>query len=42
MKFFSLFFLLIFGHLSLNAMAQRPSPGKKDDLAGVNARGDQK
>ena len=41
MKFLSLFFLLIFGHVSLNAMAQQPSPGKKDDFAGVNARGDQ-
>src|SRR3984893_18462099 len=41
MKFFNLFFLLMFGRVSLNAMAQQPSPDKKDDFAGVNARGDQ-
>jgi hypothetical protein len=41
MKFSNLFFLLIFGHLSLRAIAQQAAPGKQEDLAGVNARGDQ-
>jgi hypothetical protein len=41
MKFFNLFFLLIFCNACLNTIAQQPSPGKKDDFDGVNARGDQ-
>src|SRR5271155_4420868 len=41
MKFSNLFFLLIFGHLSLSAIPQQPAPGKQNDVAGVNARGDQ-
>ena len=41
MKFCNLFFLLIFCNTSLNAIAQQASPGKKEDFAGVNARGDQ-
>jgi hypothetical protein len=41
MKCFNLFFLLIFGHLSLSAIAQQASPGPEDHFAGVNARGDQ-
>ena len=41
MKFFNLFFLLIFCNACLNTIAQQPSPGKKSDFDGVNARGDQ-
>ena len=41
MKFCNLFFLLVFCNTSLNAIAQQASPGKKEDFAGVNARGDQ-
>jgi hypothetical protein len=41
MKFFNLFFLLTFCNACLSAIAQQPSPGKKDDFAGLNARGDQ-
>jgi hypothetical protein len=41
MKCFNLFFLLIFGHLSLSAIAQQASPGPEDHFAAVNARGDQ-
>src|SRR5271167_1282135 len=42
MKFCNLFFLLVFCNTSLNAIAQQASPGKKEDFAGVNARGDQR
>jgi hypothetical protein len=31
----------MFCNACLNAIAQQPSPGKKDDFGGVNARGDQ-
>jgi hypothetical protein len=41
MKVFNLFFLLIFGPVYVSAIAQQSSPGKEDDFAGVNARGDQ-
>jgi hypothetical protein len=41
MKFLNLFFVLIFGYVSLTAIAQRPAPREEDDFAGVNARGDQ-
>jgi hypothetical protein len=41
MKFLSLFFLLMFCNAYLDAIAQQPSGGKKDDFAGMNARGDQ-
>jgi hypothetical protein len=41
MKVFNLFFLLIFGPVYVSAIAQQTSPGKEDDFAGVNARGDQ-
>jgi hypothetical protein len=41
MKFLNLFFLLIFGPVYLSAIAQQSSPGRKNDFAGVNARGDQ-
>jgi hypothetical protein len=41
MKVFNLFFLLIFGPVYVSAIAQQSSPGKEDDFADVNARGDQ-
>ena len=41
MKSFNLIFLLIFGQVSLSAIAQQSSPATKDDFDGVNARGDQ-
>jgi hypothetical protein len=41
MKFLHLFFLHIFGASCLSTIAQQSSPGKADDFAGVNARGDQ-
>jgi hypothetical protein len=41
MKFLHLFFLYVFGASCLSTIAQQSSPGKEDDLAGVNARGDQ-
>ena len=41
MKVINLFFLLIFGPVYVSAIAQQSSPGKEDNFAGVNARGDQ-
>ena len=41
MKVFNLFILLIFCPVCLSAIAQQSSPGKENDVAGVNARGDQ-
>jgi hypothetical protein len=41
MKVFNLLFLLIFSPVCLSAIAQQSSPGKANNVAGVNARGDQ-
>ena len=41
MKVSNLFFLLLFSYVYWSAFAQQSSPGKKNDFAGVNARGDQ-
>jgi hypothetical protein len=41
MKALVLFFLFIVGPLCASAIAQQTPPGKVDDFAGVNARGDQ-
>jgi len=41
MKVSNLFFLLLFSPVYWSAFAQQSSPGKENDLAGVNARGDQ-
>jgi hypothetical protein len=41
MKVSNLFLLLLFSPMCWSAFAQQSSPGKENDLAGVNARGDQ-
>lgn len=41
MKVFDLFLLLIFSPVCLSTIAQQSSPGKENNVAGVNARGDQ-
>ena len=41
MKVSNLFFLLLFSFVYWSAFAQQSSPGKENDFAGVNARGDQ-
>ena len=41
MKVSNLFFLLLFSPVYWSAFAQQSSPGKENDFAGVNARGDQ-
>ena len=41
MKVANLFFLLLLSPVHWNALAQQSSPGKENDFAGVNARGDQ-
>jgi hypothetical protein len=41
MKVFNLFLLFIFCPAYLSGVTQQTSPGKEDDSAGVNARGDQ-
>jgi hypothetical protein len=40
-KVLTSFFLLIFSPACLSAIAQQSSPGKENNVAGVNARGDQ-
>lgn len=41
MKVFDLFLRLIFSPVCLSTIAQQSSPGKENNVAGVNARGDQ-
>jgi hypothetical protein len=40
-KFIQFLFLLVFGPLCLDVMAQQGSPSQEDHFAGVDARGDQ-
>ena len=40
MKFIQFLFLLVFGPLCLDVMAQQASPSQEDHFAGVDARGD--
>jgi hypothetical protein len=41
MKVSNLFFLLLFSPVYWSTFAQQSSPGKENDFAGVNTRGDQ-